>query len=108
MPVPDARIKFYASCKRLFELFAIDWAWAGVLKVMAKVGARLPILLSGISSIFGVRARLAFLVLILMVPLMLDRVWVLEDRRKQQIKAVSAEITELAKRGAVQQNAVIS
>lgn len=75
---------------------------------MAKGGARLRILLSRISSIFGVRARLAFLVLILVVPLMLDRVWVLEDRRKQQIKAASAEIAELAKRGAIQQNAVIS
>lgn len=75
---------------------------------MAKGGARLRVLLSRISSIFGVRARLALLVLILVVPLMLDRVWVLEDRRQQQIKAASTEITELAKRGAVQQNAVIS
>lgn len=75
---------------------------------MAKAGSRLKRYMSKLGSLFGVRARLALLATILVVPLMLDRVAVLEDTRAHQISDITSEISELAHRGAAQQTAVIS
>lgn len=75
---------------------------------MAKAGTRLQKYWSKLGSVFGVRARLALLATILVVPLMLDRVAVLDDTREHQIKDIVSEISEMARHGAAQQNAVIS
>lgn len=75
---------------------------------MAKDGTGLKKFTSKLGSVFGVRARLALLAMILVVPLMLDRVAVLDDTRAHQVKDITSEISELARRGAVQQTAVIS
>lgn len=55
---------------------------------------------SKLKAIFDVRARLIVLALILVVPLMLDRVRVLEESRAHQVKAASSELVSLARRGA--------
>lgn len=53
-----------------------------------------------LAAIFGVRARITFLVMILAVPLMLHRVLTLEDSRSLQIRSALTEIAEIARRGA--------
>jgi diguanylate cyclase (GGDEF)-like protein len=58
-------------------------------------------------AIFGVRARITFLVMILAVPLMLHRVMTLEDSRANQIRSALTEIAELARRGADAHQSVI-
>ena len=75
---------------------------------MAKSGTRLHEYISRLGSLLGVRARLALLAMIVVVPLMLDRVAVLDDTRAHQIQDINSEISELARRGAAQQNAIIS
>jgi diguanylate cyclase (GGDEF)-like protein len=56
----------------------------------------------------GIRARLALLALILVVPLMLERVRSLEDTRAKQIAAASQEFANLAQHSADAQREVIS
>lgn len=53
-----------------------------------------------LKSIFDVRARLVLVALIVVVPLMLDRVHILEGSRARQIEAASAELATVARRGA--------
>jgi diguanylate cyclase (GGDEF)-like protein len=55
----------------------------------------------------GIRARLVLLALLAVVPLMLDRVRVLETSRAERIEIASAEVMELARRGAEQQNEMV-
>lgn len=57
--------------------------------------------------ILGIRARLVLLALLAVVPLMLDRVRVLEAGRGERIEIASAEVMELARRGAEQQNEMV-
>jgi diguanylate cyclase (GGDEF)-like protein len=56
----------------------------------------------------GVRGRLIVFALVLVAPLMLDRVRLLESNRAEQIKAASQELTEIARRGAEAQSTLIS
>ncbi|MDQ8732629.1 diguanylate cyclase domain-containing protein [Bradyrhizobium sp. LHD-71] len=63
--------------------------------------------LAKLKTIFDVRARLVLLALILVVPLMLDRVHILESSRASQVKAVSAELANVADRGAESQREMI-
>lgn len=58
-------------------------------------------------TIFDVRARLVLLALILVVPLMLDRVNILESSRANQVKAASAELARVARRGAEAQREMV-
>ena len=60
-----------------------------------------------LKAIFDVRARLALVALILVVPLMLDRVHILETSRANQVKAVSAELASAARRGAQAQREMV-
>jgi len=62
---------------------------------------------SKLKAIFGIRGRLILLALILVVPLMLDRVLLLEQSRAQQISSAGAELTELAKHTADAQREII-
>lgn len=55
----------------------------------------------------GIRARLVLLALILVVPLMLDRIRVLEDNRAKQIELAGRELSELAKHTADAQRDII-
>lgn len=51
-------------------------------------------------ALFDIRARLILLALILVVPLMLDRVRTLEDNRNRQISAATSNLLNVARRGA--------
>lgn len=62
---------------------------------------------SKLKSFFGIRGRLILLALILVVPLMLDRVRLLEQSRAQQIVTASTELAELAKHTADSQHEII-
>ncbi len=53
-----------------------------------------------LKRVFGLRARLAVLALILVCPLMVDRIRVLDTMRDQQIARMSAEFTRLAEHSA--------
>jgi len=59
-------------------------------------------------GLLGIRARLVVLALILVCPLMLDRVRLLEQTRATQIAAVDASVATLALRAADAQREVIS
>ncbi|MDP3074480.1 diguanylate cyclase domain-containing protein, partial [Bradyrhizobium sp.] len=61
-----------------------------------------------LKKVLGIRARLALLALILVTPLMLERVRSLEDTRAKQLALASAEFVSLAKRSADMQREVIS
>lgn len=63
---------------------------------------------SRLKALGGIRARLVILALILVVPLMLDRVWLLEASRTKQLKQVANELSELAKHTAAAQREIIS
>ena len=61
-----------------------------------------------LKAVFGIRARLALLALILVGPLMLERARSLEDARAKQIAAASREFSTLAEHSANGQREVIS
>lgn len=63
---------------------------------------------SKLKALLGIRARLVVLALILVVPLMLDRVRVLEDTRAKQVVQAANELSELAKHTADAQREIIS
>jgi diguanylate cyclase (GGDEF)-like protein len=60
-----------------------------------------------LKTIFDVRARLALVALVLVVPLMLDRAHILETSRANQVKAASAELASAARRGAQAQREMV-
>ena len=62
---------------------------------------------SKLKALVGIRARLIVLALILVVPLMLDRVRLLEESRQQQVKIASNELAELARHTASAQREII-
>jgi diguanylate cyclase (GGDEF)-like protein len=57
--------------------------------------------------LFGIRFRLMLFALLVVVPLTLDRVRVTEASRSERIEDAASEMTELARRGAEQQNEMI-
>jgi diguanylate cyclase (GGDEF)-like protein len=61
-----------------------------------------------LKQLLGIRARLALLALILVAPLMLERVRSLEDARSKQVAAATAEFASLAQHSADAQQEVIS
>jgi len=61
-----------------------------------------------LKQLLRLRARLALLALILVAPLMLDRVRSLEDTRSKQLALASAELSNLARHSADAQREVIS
>jgi diguanylate cyclase (GGDEF)-like protein len=61
-----------------------------------------------LKAVLGIRARLALLALILVGPLMLERVRSLEDTRARQIAVASQEFANLAQHSADAQREVIS
>src|SRR3979409_2183764 len=61
-----------------------------------------------LKALLGIRARLALLALILVVPLMLERVRSLEDTRPRPIATASQEFASLAQHSADTQREVIS
>ena len=63
---------------------------------------------SKLKALLGIRARLVILALILVVPLMLDRVRILEVTRSKQIAQAANELSELAKHTADAQREIIS
>lgn len=58
-------------------------------------------------AFLGVRARLMIVSLVLVVPLLVDRVNILENSRASQVKAASAELASVAKRGAQAQRQMV-
>ena len=62
---------------------------------------------SKLKTLVGIRARLILLALILVVPLMLDRVRLLEESRQQQVTIAANELTELARHTADAQREII-
>lgn len=63
---------------------------------------------SKLKALLGIRARLVFLALILVLPLMLDRVRLLEDTRAKQVAQAANELSELAKHTADAQREIVS
>jgi diguanylate cyclase (GGDEF)-like protein len=61
-----------------------------------------------LKKLLGIRARLALLALILVAPLMLERVRSLEDNRAKQVAMAAAEFASLAQHSADGQREVIS
>jgi diguanylate cyclase (GGDEF)-like protein len=61
-----------------------------------------------LKQLLGIRARLALLAVILVAPLMLERVRSLEDARAKQIAAAATEFSSLARRSADTEREVIS
>lgn len=61
-----------------------------------------------LKGLMGIRARLVVLALILAVPLMFDRIRVLEQQRHVKIDSVSSELSSLAQRTADSQRDVIA
>ena len=57
---------------------------------------------------FGIRARLVVLALILVVPLMIDRVLVLENTRANRVEMATNELAKLAEQSAKAQREMIS
>ena len=60
-----------------------------------------------LKQVLGIRARLALLALILVVPLMLERARSLEAARAKQIAAAAAEFSSLVKHSADTEREVI-
>jgi diguanylate cyclase (GGDEF)-like protein len=63
---------------------------------------------AGLNRFLGIRARLVLLALILVAPLMLERVRSLEETRKGQIALAYSEFSRIAQRSADSQREVIS
>jgi diguanylate cyclase (GGDEF)-like protein len=63
---------------------------------------------SKLKALLGIRARLVLLALILVLPLMLDRVRLLEDSRSKQVAQAANELSELAKHTADAQREIVS
>jgi len=61
-----------------------------------------------LKKLLGIRARLAFLALILVAPLMFERVRSLENNRAKQVAAAAQEFTQLTQQSANAQREVIS
>ena len=61
-----------------------------------------------LKKLLGIRARLALLALILVAPLMLERVRSLEDNRAKQVAIATAEFSSLAQHSADRQREVIA
>src|SRR3954447_18344129 len=80
--------------------------WAGEGTAMARVSFNRNRV--KLKALLGIRARLALLALILVGPLMLERVRSLEDTRAKQIAAASQEFASLAQHSADAQREVIS
>src|SRR3954462_3675714 len=80
--------------------------WAGEGTAMARVSFNRNRV--KLKALLGIRARLALLALILVGPLMLERVRSLEDTRAKQISAASQEFASLAQHSADAQREVIS
>jgi len=64
--------------------------------------------LARFKAAFGIRARLVVLTLILVMPLMIDRVLVLENTRAHRVEMATAELTKLAEQSAAAQREMIS
>src|SRR5437870_455188 len=62
----------------------------------------------GIKPMLGIRARLVILALIAVVPLLLDRVRLMEQTRGERIEAAAAEALDLARRGADTQREIMT
>ena len=63
---------------------------------------------AGLDKLFGIRARLALLALILVAPLMLERARSLEETRNKQIAHAYSEFTRLAQHSAESQREAIA
>ena len=63
---------------------------------------------SKLKALLGIRARLVLLALILVVPLMVDRVRVLENTRIKQVEQAANELSELARHTADSQREIVS
>ncbi|RTM13746.1 MAG: GGDEF domain-containing protein, partial [Bradyrhizobiaceae bacterium] len=61
-----------------------------------------------LKQVLGLRARLALLAVILVAPLMLERIRSLEDTRARQIAQATVEFTTVARHSADAQREVIS
>src|SRR3979490_3189902 len=61
-----------------------------------------------LKKLLGIRARLGLLALILVAPLMLERVRSLEDNRTKQVAIPTAEFSSLAQHSADRQREVIA
>ena len=95
--------EFYRILERLLEPFSL--ACGRGLKMSRATFHRERVKLK---KLLGIRARLALLALILVAPLMLERVRSLEDNRAKQVAIATAEFSILAQHSADRQREVIA
>src|SRR3979411_3112644 len=97
--------EFYRVQERLLEPFPLFcvWGWGPKMSRVSFNRKRVKL-----KQLLGIRARLALLALILVAPLMLERVRSLEDARSKQIAAAAAELSTLAQHSADAQQELIS
>src|ERR1700687_2070507 len=97
--------EFYQIRERLLEAFSLPCMW-GRGTTMSRVTFNRK--RAKLKKLLGIRARLALLALILVAPLMLERVRSLEANRAKQVPLTAAEFAGLAQRSADRQREVIS
>jgi diguanylate cyclase (GGDEF)-like protein len=95
--------EFYQVLERLLEPFSL--ACGRGLKMSRVTFNRERVKLK---KLLGIRARLALLALILVAPLMLERVRSLEDNRAKQVAIATTEFSLLAQHSADRQREVIA
>src|SRR3979411_2275252 len=97
--------EFYQVQERLLEPYplACMWGWGPKMSRVSFNRKR-----AKLKQLLGIRARLAVLALILVAPLMLERVRSLEDARGKQIALASQKFSTLAQHSADAQREVIS
>src|ERR1700704_2518169 len=97
--------EFYQIRERLLEAFSLPCMW-GRGTTMSRIAFNRKRV--KLKKLLGIRARLALLALILVAPLMLERIRSLEDNRAKQVAQASAEFANLAQHSADGQREVIS
>src|ERR1700742_3968111 len=101
----DRSFHFYIFGTKLLEAFPIRCAGG---RGTSMSGFDIKRKRAGLDKLFGIRARLALLALILVAPLMLERARSLEDTRSKQIAHAYSEFTRLAQQSADSQREAIA
>src|SRR4030095_15968231 len=83
-------LEFYQVWERLFEPFTLPCGVGGRMSGVTFNGNRVKL-----KKLLGIRARLAMLAVMLVAPLMLERVRSLEDTRAKQVAIASEEYANI-------------
>src|SRR5947209_6570670 len=101
----------FASCTRFSPKTRCPAAMTGVIAAASKVfetAISVTRKKVKLKALLGIRARLVLLALMLVGPLMLDRVRSLEDTRARELALMSSEFAQLAEHSAEAQREIIA